>query len=60
MASDPPGLPSADAEEGSVAAMASFAFLFALRAAVSGGGGDTAGGAAGPVLSPAPVDGDVG
>ena len=57
MASDPLGLLSADAEEGSVA---TFAFLFALRAEVGGGGGDTVGGAAGPVLSLAPEDGDVG
>ena len=60
MAPDPPGLPSAGGEEGSVAAMASFAFLFALRAEVGGSGRDTVGGATGPVLSPAPEDGDVG
>ena len=59
MAPDPPGLPSAGVEEGSVAAVASFTFLFALRAAVGGGGGDMVGGTAEPVSSPAPEDGDV-
>ena len=60
MAPDPPGFPSADAEGGSDAAVVVFAFLFALLAATGGCGGDTVGGAAEPVSSPAPEDGDVG